>query len=581
MPRVRSRSEISESDYVLHEKVKLVPCVTMAQAHLIYDEDIEASLKDTVQRLELQQAINSDLMVELKENQKQLDEARQELEETRQRLEKRYLTVGQLRARITELQIDLEIAQARNVELVKTYTVDNSGRSRKNNGQARIEEAHGKEAIAVHSSDDSHGEGQIQIEGEKVVSTSVNSESKTRDVPTSNDSDTEKNSVKGSQVQDQIKQVRRAEDVRIASVDSNESETADPDDSDNSSISDSEASKLRDTAAIVSYGLLTYPADAIGKTWFQKAFSYLNVDLGLHYQQLLLKWIDLERHYGWNSGEQKVISTEFRPVEVQLWIKDGRYVHLLHTWVRAEEIEGFAERFWKWWNLLQPEWRLRSDLTTRPAPFSLTESTGIDASWNVLNVCGQNGWLSLLTCIKWWGVGLQYQGADRIPELKRDWEAAVDDMARVLDAVLRLPLRLPIFNASPAHAASTRSGCLIKHCRPTLKRSLPQLGANGRMNTHRLFSLIPGHDDYRTTGRSTTTHTYAVLEQTLRQLGVTALVIAGGQPAHRLTEDFLSLAFSRTIRTQTIFFLAKNADFSYSSSLEATYVELKTEYSGT
>ncbi|THU92399.1 hypothetical protein K435DRAFT_595886, partial [Dendrothele bispora CBS 962.96] len=131
--------------------------------------------------------------------------------------------------------------------------------------------------------------------------------------------------------------------------------------------------------------------------WFRSAFIYVNVDLGREYHDLKARWVQLERSHGWGKNGKKLLAIN-RPVEVTPWIQDARYRRLSHTWVLAEDVADFGKRLWKWWNSLQPEWR-QNDQMNRPLPLTSDDE---DTSWQVLDYHGQNGWLTLLVCIKWW-----------------------------------------------------------------------------------------------------------------------------------------------------------------------------------
>jgi hypothetical protein len=55
----------------------------------------------------------------------------------------------------------------------------------------------------------------------------------------------------------------------------------------------------------------------------------------------------------------------------------------------------------------------------------------------LLDKPGQNGWLGLITCLKWWRVGLNsLEDPDQQALLELDWYQAVEDMTKMLQGLV-------------------------------------------------------------------------------------------------------------------------------------------------
>ncbi|KAJ7358257.1 hypothetical protein DFH08DRAFT_615627, partial [Mycena albidolilacea] len=70
--------------------------------------------------------------------------------------------------------------------------------------------------------------------------------------------------------------------------------------------------------------------------------------------------------------------------------------------------------FWAWWVDINPTWRNEQRPMKREG----------GSSWLSLDIRGQNGFLNLLMCLKWW--------RDAMEAPSPDWEEAVDDITWVL-----------------------------------------------------------------------------------------------------------------------------------------------------
>ncbi|KAJ7605235.1 hypothetical protein DFH06DRAFT_1020351, partial [Mycena polygramma] len=170
----------------------------------------------------------------------------------------------------------------------------------------------------------------------------------------------------------------------------------------------------------------TPPSEADWKPWFKHGFEEVSrEELGGLYHEVLEALIDLERSYGFVFGTEKVKGVG-RPSQVTEWIRDGRGRTQA---VRAvPDVPKFSREWWTWWSSLQPEWRgsWRGRATQPPPPEN--------AVWEKLRVPGQNGVLSVVATLYWWGCAEKGLG---MATRSADWEEAATDTLWALRALKR------------------------------------------------------------------------------------------------------------------------------------------------
>ncbi|KAJ3873852.1 hypothetical protein F5051DRAFT_336945, partial [Lentinula edodes] len=155
------------------------------------------------------------------------------------------------------------------------------------------------------------------------------------------------------------------------------------------------------------------------RKWFPAAFEYLNQDLGEEYCNLFKEWVEFECSRGWASST-KGLAPHGRPKELSKWILNCRYDrHGNEPELKTDDaLVQFSECFMAWWK------HLRSPGTG--------ESIGeLHKEWGSLDRNGKNGWLSLLACLKWWGMALGGQN-DREGTKGQQWRSMVKDASFVL-----------------------------------------------------------------------------------------------------------------------------------------------------
>lgn len=108
----------------------------------------------------------------------------------------------------------------------------------------------------------------------------------------------------------------------------------------------------------------------------------------------------------------KGFRTDGRPEELQTWIKYARKKK-----PAIEDLDKFVVEWKGWWMGLNPKWRVQGDVL-------LKEVKGPVES---LRKPGANGFLSVLTGLKWWWEG---KGATE------EWIATFEDVTWAMSAVL-------------------------------------------------------------------------------------------------------------------------------------------------
>ncbi|KAK6977646.1 hypothetical protein R3P38DRAFT_2580004 [Favolaschia claudopus] len=130
-------------------------------------------------------------------------------------------------------------------------------------------------------------------------------------------------------------------------------------------------------------------------------------------------WSDLEKEYKWKGG-QKGLSTRYRPPQVASWITAGRG----GVGPTLSDIGGYDESWWKWWAGLQPAWRVLDAERAGRFQREVYPEGGGEENWQTLRFPGNNGALSLVASLYWWG--------KRMDEKQQSWEEAVTDVTWVL-----------------------------------------------------------------------------------------------------------------------------------------------------
>ncbi|KAJ3895969.1 hypothetical protein GG344DRAFT_22218, partial [Lentinula edodes] len=163
-------------------------------------------------------------------------------------------------------------------------------------------------------------------------------------------------------------------------------------------------------------------------TWFQQAFAFLNHDLGTEYSNLIQLWMRFEQLNHWKVSRSK-LSDLNRPAMLNDWCK--RRTGSVPALSTAALVYRFGENVWTWWCSLQPPWRPCSITNNRPTPLLI-----LGTEWHSLNTGGKNGWMLIITCLKWWREGLDSILEAEKRDLETDWYVAVEDISRMLQGLV-------------------------------------------------------------------------------------------------------------------------------------------------
>ncbi|KAJ7073546.1 hypothetical protein B0H15DRAFT_792692 [Mycena belliarum] len=179
------------------------------------------------------------------------------------------------------------------------------------------------------------------------------------------------------------------------------------------------------------------PASPDAGTWFRAVYGEVSrKSLGGCYNEVLEEWARVERGYNWDMNKGgRGLSKAGRPAEVSAWVTAARGLRkgALANGVGPEIklLSDFDMTWWSWWGNLQPGWR-RKDMQT-PGRFvrDTYPEDGRD-TWDTLRHPGQNGVLSLVATLYWWGMKVAADGGRADQE---SWTEAVTDVKWMLSGL--------------------------------------------------------------------------------------------------------------------------------------------------
>ncbi|KAI5824190.1 hypothetical protein K523DRAFT_192053, partial [Schizophyllum commune Tattone D] len=165
------------------------------------------------------------------------------------------------------------------------------------------------------------------------------------------------------------------------------------------------------------------------QAWFRQNFILLDLP-NLHhlYSALLDAWCRLEATNNFAIGKGSKARVDVpKPALLRDWIQAGR-ASRSKKMPKVVKIDDFARQMWSWWAAMQPEWR-KIDSTGRAAPSRDITGTG----WgSALEVRGQNGMLSLVAGVCWWGLALERETIERC----RSWMYFMEDVTWVCNQMI-------------------------------------------------------------------------------------------------------------------------------------------------
>ncbi|KAJ7722420.1 hypothetical protein B0H16DRAFT_1264795, partial [Mycena metata] len=177
------------------------------------------------------------------------------------------------------------------------------------------------------------------------------------------------------------------------------------------------------------------PADAAA--WFSAAYRDITkVDVGGNFNALLGVFCELERAYKWEKGRKnKELGKVNRPPAASDWISRARGSRARpesNTVPKIASLAVYEREWWSWWATLQPAWRVQD--AGRPNRFAReTYPTPKPENWDPLRVPGQNGILTVVATLYWWGLK-NLEIGER--EDKESWVEAVADVKWMVKGML-------------------------------------------------------------------------------------------------------------------------------------------------
>jgi hypothetical protein len=153
----------------------------------------------------------------------------------------------------------------------------------------------------------------------------------------------------------------------------------------------------------------------------------LRTDIGAPYRHLVSRLIQFEKLHNFETKRGTNLPSTHRPAEVGRWISSRRRNIKLGV-----SPEVYSKQWWRWWEVLQPEWRV-FDKTGRPKAMA---PAGHEATWHCLLKPGVNGILSVVASLYWWGCTVHsLEGSSGGKDVK-DWEEAVADCSWVMEQLV-------------------------------------------------------------------------------------------------------------------------------------------------
>ncbi|KAJ7238446.1 hypothetical protein C8J57DRAFT_1086897 [Mycena rebaudengoi] len=158
--------------------------------------------------------------------------------------------------------------------------------------------------------------------------------------------------------------------------------------------------------------------------WLRDSIKYLMMtDLGCHFHAVLQSLVQLEKAYNYDNPSRG-LPMEKRPGEIHQWIRGGRGQKTKKP-IIVRDAAKYSEQWNAWWSSLQPKWRLK-----RPDGRWCHEGE-YGYSWDTLDFPGQNGCLSVVAGLFFWGCAVNFE----VEGESAEWDYAVQDVYWILDGL--------------------------------------------------------------------------------------------------------------------------------------------------
>ncbi|KAJ7030236.1 hypothetical protein C8F04DRAFT_961982 [Mycena alexandri] len=165
------------------------------------------------------------------------------------------------------------------------------------------------------------------------------------------------------------------------------------------------------------------PCPPTAPDWFRNGHAEVTrCNLGAHFNALLAAWTRIEAASRFENSAG-AITKHLRPEQVNRWIHCGRGRKGRPDMTVRNPAE-YGRQWWAWWDTLQPAWRGKDSA----GAWLIAGSYGKE--WDELMFWGQNGVLSVVASLYFWGCAVQEN-----VELVGDWEVAVNNAAWVCEGL--------------------------------------------------------------------------------------------------------------------------------------------------
>lgn len=104
------------------------------------------------------------------------------------------------------------------------------------------------------------------------------------------------------------------------------------------------------------------------------------------------------------QGKLHTIANKYRLAEMGNWFQYGRRQWDKMPHIAEDDLEQYADDWWKWWCELQPPFRGKD-------PRTMSRVQNADAEWSQLLKGGPNGFFIILLAVGWWSLALNITGA--------------------------------------------------------------------------------------------------------------------------------------------------------------------------
>ncbi|KAJ7617531.1 hypothetical protein DFH06DRAFT_1012564, partial [Mycena polygramma] len=169
--------------------------------------------------------------------------------------------------------------------------------------------------------------------------------------------------------------------------------------------------------------------------WLRETVRVLSrVDLGCHYRSLVEALIRIEHRFGFDRNPQTGVGGTDRPAEIQLWIKAHRGIRRKASYdAGVVDLAAYAKRWWRWWDSLQPAWRKRR----ANGQWEMSAEYRKEWEWNELAFPGQNGCISVVASLYFWGTSRSALGGGGqwTGHARGEWDRAVQDAVWTLEGL--------------------------------------------------------------------------------------------------------------------------------------------------